>query len=141
MADQTQKMAQLERILAVVRNNAMPVAGTGVSQARHEELLEQAVWAEDAAQKAANEAVVARTEAEGASAEIAKLRAKFRAYQNSSELRQDEMKAILDDLSNQVPAQLQSLLEGLSTLISRGDDTNKGENTCNTPYFPNIILS
>ncbi|WP_395225438.1 hypothetical protein, partial [Escherichia coli] len=28
MADQVQKMAQIERILAVVRNHAMPVAGT-----------------------------------------------------------------------------------------------------------------
>ncbi|MEQ5265776.1 hypothetical protein, partial [Escherichia coli] len=128
MADQTQRMAQLERILAVVRNHAMPVAGTSTSQARHEELLEQAVWAEDAARKAADEAAVARSEAERTRDELAELRAEFRAYQNSSELRQDEMKAILDDLSNQVPAQLQSLFEGLSTLLSRGADTNKGEN-------------
>ncbi|MEQ5212993.1 hypothetical protein ABN235_18740 [Morganella morganii] len=105
------------------------MAGTSTSQARHEELLEQAVWAEDAARKAADDAAVARSEAERTRDELAELRAEFRAYQNSSELRQDEMKAMLDDLSNQVPAQLESLFEGLTTLLSRGDDTNKGENT------------
>ncbi|MEQ5154367.1 hypothetical protein ABN254_21320, partial [Providencia rettgeri] len=128
MADQAQKMAQIERILAVVRNHAMPVAGTSTSRERHEELLEQVVWAEDAARKAADDAAVARSEAERSRDELAELRAEFRAYQNSSALRQDEIKAILDDLSNQVPAQLESLFEGLSTLLSRGDDTNKGEN-------------
>ncbi|MEQ5248861.1 hypothetical protein [Escherichia coli] len=80
MADQTQKMAQIERILAVVRNHAMPVAGTSASQARHEELLEQAVWAEDAARKAADDAAVARSEAERTRDELAELRAEFRAY-------------------------------------------------------------
>jgi hypothetical protein len=129
MADQAQKMAQIERILAVVRNHAMPVAGTSTSQARHEELLEQTVWAEDAARKAADDAAVARSEAERTRDELAELRAEFRAYQNSSELRQDEMKAMLNDLSNQVPAQLESLFEGLSTLLSRGDAANKGENS------------
>ncbi|MEQ5253538.1 hypothetical protein, partial [Escherichia coli] len=129
MADQAQKMAQIERILAVVRNHAMPVAGTSTSQARHEELLEQTVWAEDAARKAADDAAVAHSEAERTRDELAELRAEFRAYQNSSALRQDEIKALLDDLPNQVPAQLESLFEGLSTLLSRGDDTNKGENT------------
>ncbi|XP_031112062.1 uncharacterized protein LOC116016036 [Ipomoea triloba] len=124
---EAEKMAQLERILAVVRNHAMPVAGTSTSQARHEELLEQTVWAEDAAQKAADDAAVARSEAERTRDELADLRAEFRAYQTSSELRQDIMKAMLDDLSNQVPAQLESLFEGLTTLLSRGDAANKGE--------------
>ncbi|MEQ5154430.1 hypothetical protein ABN254_21685, partial [Providencia rettgeri] len=127
MADQTQRMAQLERIMAVVRNHAMPVAGTSFSQARHEELLEQTVWAEDAARKAADDAAVARSEAVKTREELAELRAEFRAYQDSNALRQDEMKAMLDNLSNQVSAQLQSLFEGLTTLLSRGDDSNKGE--------------
>jgi len=71
MTDQSHKMAQLERVLTIVRNAAMPAAGTSESQASHEELLEQAVWAKDAARKAANEAAVARAEAEGARAELA----------------------------------------------------------------------
>ncbi|MEQ5220375.1 hypothetical protein ABN226_18445, partial [Morganella morganii] len=127
MADQTQRMAQLEHILAVVRNHAMPVAGTSTSQARHEELLEQTVWAEDAARKAADDAAVARSEAEKTRDELAELRAEFTAYQNSSELRQDEMRAMLEHLSNQVPAQLESLFEGVTTLLSRDADANKGE--------------
>ncbi|XP_031120404.1 uncharacterized protein LOC116023543 [Ipomoea triloba] len=83
-------MAQFERILTVVRNAAMPAAGTCESQGRHAELLEQVVWAEDEARRAANEAAVARAEAEKAKAEVADLRADLQAFQNSNSPEQTE---------------------------------------------------
>ncbi|XP_031108406.1 uncharacterized protein LOC116012871 [Ipomoea triloba] len=112
-------MAQIEHKLTLVRNASLPTAGSSESQASHEELLEQVVWAEDAARRATNEAVEARAKAAGARAEVAELRAELQAFQNSNELRQDVIKALLDDLSNQVPAQLQSLFEAIQVAEER----------------------